>query len=49
METLKHKLYKLNKRFQVIVPEQIKKNAKKLVNNADKQKMYDQFIADTEH
>ena len=46
MGTLKHKLYKLNKRFQVIVPGQIKKNATGK-GNADKQKMYDQFIADT--
>ena len=46
MGTLKHKLYKLNKRFQVIVPGQIKKNATGK-GNADKQKMYDQFISDT--
>ena len=46
MGTLKHKLYKLNKRFQVIVPGQIKKNATGK-GNADKQKMYDQIIADT--
>ena len=46
MGTLKHKLYKLNKRFQVIGPGHIKKNATGK-GNADKQKMYDQFIADT--
>ena len=38
MGTLKHKLYKLNKRFQSIVPGQVKKNATGK-GNADKNKM----------
>lgn len=46
MGTLKHKLYKLNKRFQSIVPGQIKKNATGK-GNADKLKMYEQFKKDT--
>ena len=46
MGTLKHKLYKLNKRFQSIVPGQIKKNATGK-GNADKLKMYEQFTKDT--
>ena len=46
MGTLKHKLYVLNKRFQSIVPGQIKKNATGK-GNADKQKMYEQFLKDT--
>ena len=46
MGTLKHKLYKLNKRFQSIVPGQIKKNATGK-GNADKLKMYEQFKEDT--
>ena len=46
MGTLKHKLYVLNKRFQSIVPGQIKKNATGK-GNADKLKMYEQFVKDT--
>ena len=46
MGALKHKLYKLNKRFQSIVPGQIKKNATGK-GNADKLKMYEQFTKDT--
>ena len=46
MGTLKHKLYKLNKRFQSIVPGQIKKNATGK-GNADKLKMNEQFTKDT--
>ena len=46
MGTLKHKLYKLNKRFQSIVPGQVKKNATGK-GNADKLKMYEQFVKDT--
>ena len=46
MGTLKHKLYVLNKRFQSIVPGQIKKNATGK-GNADKLKMYEQFKKDT--
>ena len=46
MGTLKHKLYKLNKRFDSIVPGQVKKNATGK-GNADKSKMYEQFVKDT--
>jgi Holliday junction resolvasome RuvABC endonuclease subunit len=46
MGTLKHKLYKLNKRFDSIVPGQVKKNATGK-GNADKLKMYEQFVKDT--
>ncbi len=46
MGLLKHKLFKLNKRFEVIVPGQIKKNATGK-GNADKLKMYEQFVKDT--
>jgi len=46
MGTLKHKLYKLNKKFDVIVPGRIKKNATGK-GNADKLKMYEQFKSDT--
>ena len=46
MGTLKHKLYVLNKRFQSIVPGQIKKKATGK-GNADKLKMYEQFVKDT--
>ena len=46
MGTLKHKLYKLNKRFESIVPGQVKKNATGK-GNADKLKMYEQFVKDT--
>ena len=46
MGTLKHKLYKLNKRFESIVPGQVKKNATDK-GNADKLKMYEQFVKDT--
>ena len=46
MGTLKHKLYVLNKRFKSIVPGQIKKNATGK-GNADKLKMYEQFVKDT--
>ena len=46
MGTLKHKLYVLNKRFQSIVPGQIKKNATGK-GNADNLKMYEQFKKDT--
>ncbi len=46
MGTLKHKLYVLNKRFQSIVPGQIKKNATSK-DNAEKLKMYEKFVKDT--
>ena len=46
MGALKHKLYKLNKRFDMIVPGRIKKNATGK-GNADKLKMYEQFVKDT--
>ncbi len=46
MGTLKHKLYKLNKRFESIVPGRVKKNATGK-GNADKLKMYEQFVKDT--
>ena len=47
MGALKHKLYKLNKRFESIVPGQVKKNATGK-GNADKLKMYEQFVKDTD-
>jgi|TARA_B100000929_G_scaffold40859_1_gene29165 Holliday junction resolvasome RuvABC endonuclease subunit len=46
MGALKHKLYKLNKSFEMIVPGQVKKNATGK-GNADKLKMYEQFVQDT--
>ena len=46
MGTLTQKLYKLNKRFDSIVPGQVKKNATGK-GNADKLKMYEQFVKDT--
>ena len=46
MGLLKHKLYKLNKKFEVIVPGVIKKKATGK-GNADKLKMYEQFVKDT--
>ena len=46
MGALKHKLYKLNKIFESIVPGQVKKNATGK-GNADKLKMYEQFVKDT--
>ena len=46
MGTLKHKLYVLNKRFKSIVPGRVKKNATGK-GNADKLKMYEQFVKDT--
>jgi hypothetical protein len=46
MGILKHKLYKANKKFEVIVPGVIKKNATGK-GNADKLKMYEQFVKDT--
>ena len=46
MGALKHKLYKLNNRFDMIVPGRIKKNATGK-GNADKLKMYEQFVKDT--
>ena len=46
MGTLKHKLYKRSTPFESIVPGQIKKNATGK-GNADKLKMYEQFVKDT--
>ena len=46
MGTLKHKLFKLNKNFSSIVPGRVKKNATGK-GNADKLKMYEQFVKDT--
>ena len=46
MGTLKHKLYVLNKRFKSIVPGRVKKNATGK-GNADKLKMYEQFVKET--
>jgi Holliday junction resolvasome RuvABC endonuclease subunit len=46
MGALKHKLYKLNKRFESIVPGRVKKCATGK-GNADKLKMYEQFVKDT--
>ena len=46
MGTLKHKLYKLDKEFKSIVPGRVKKNATGK-GNADKLKMYEQFVKDT--
>ena len=46
MGALKHKLYKLNKSFEMIVPGQVKKTATGK-GNADKLKMYEQFVKDT--
>jgi len=46
MGTLKHKLYKLNKTFESIVPGKVKKVATGK-GNADKLKMYLQFKSDT--
>jgi len=46
MGTLKHKLYKANKTFSMIVPGVVKKIATGK-GNADKIKMYDQFKTDT--
>lgn len=46
MGTLKHKLYKVNKKFEMIVPGRVKKIATGK-GNADKIKMYEQFKTDT--
>ena len=46
MGTLKHKLYKQNKTFKMIVPGVVKKIATGK-GNADKLKMYEQFKSDT--
>jgi hypothetical protein len=46
MGILKYKLYKANKKFEVIVPGVIKKNATGK-GNADKLKMYEQFVEHT--
>ena len=46
MGTLKHKLYKANKEVRIIVPGVIKKLATGK-GNANKEKMYKQFVKDT--
>ncbi len=46
MGTLKHKLYKANKEVRIIVPGVIKKLATGK-GNANKVKMYEQFVKDT--
>ena len=46
MGALKHKLYKRSTPFEMIVPGRIKKNATGK-GNADKLKMYEQFVQDT--
>ena len=46
MGTLKHKLYKANKDVRIIVPGVIKKLATGK-GNANKLKMYEQFVKDT--